>query len=332
MKKTLSTIKALVLCSLLLPSLVFAQGSLTPPGVPAPTMKTLAQIEPRTPISALPFYITNSGSYYLTASLSAVPGVNGIYIATNNVTLDLNGFSLIGDANASAAVMSFNSYKNISILNGTLLNWTGGGVALSLCNNVSVRNLRLDNNSVNVLQVGSYAMISDCVLTGNGGGIAAGNFSQVRNCNCRANGGTGISVGFLSIVSSCTTSLNGSTEISVAGNTIVTDCMVASQGQEGILLTSNCQVRNNVANGWGPGTSGSAFHATSTGNRFEGNHAIGAGYGFKIDAGSNLLLRNSALGCGFNYSIAAGNFTGTIVTNQAAMNAATNANANISMP
>ena len=31
-------------------STVFAQGSLTPPGAPAPTMKTLAQIEPRTPI------------------------------------------------------------------------------------------------------------------------------------------------------------------------------------------------------------------------------------------------------------------------------------------
>jgi len=34
---------------------VFAQGGLAPPGAPTPTMKTLAQIEPRTPISSLPF-------------------------------------------------------------------------------------------------------------------------------------------------------------------------------------------------------------------------------------------------------------------------------------
>jgi hypothetical protein len=34
-------------------STAFAQGSLTPPGAPAPTMKTLAQIEPRTPVDAL---------------------------------------------------------------------------------------------------------------------------------------------------------------------------------------------------------------------------------------------------------------------------------------
>jgi len=31
----------------------FAQGPLTPPGTPAPTMKSLDQIEPRTPIASL---------------------------------------------------------------------------------------------------------------------------------------------------------------------------------------------------------------------------------------------------------------------------------------
>jgi hypothetical protein len=43
-----------------------AQGSLTPPGAPAPAMKTLAQIEPRTPIASAPFTISAPGSYYLT--------------------------------------------------------------------------------------------------------------------------------------------------------------------------------------------------------------------------------------------------------------------------
>ena len=42
-------------------STVFAQGSLTPPGAPAPTMKTLAQIEPRMPISSAPFTISVPG-------------------------------------------------------------------------------------------------------------------------------------------------------------------------------------------------------------------------------------------------------------------------------
>src|SRR6267378_5566906 len=73
-----------------------AQGSLTPPGAPSPTMKTLTQIEPRTPISSLPYTITNAGSYYLTTNLTGASGSNGVTIASGNVTLDLNGFALLG--------------------------------------------------------------------------------------------------------------------------------------------------------------------------------------------------------------------------------------------
>lgn len=53
------------------------QGSLTPPGAPAPTMRTLDQVEPRTPISALPYVISKSGSYYVT-------GANGIHVDAHN--------------------------------------------------------------------------------------------------------------------------------------------------------------------------------------------------------------------------------------------------------
>ena len=60
----------ILLSALLLPPSAFGQGSLTPPGAPTPTMKTLDQIEPRTPIDATHtpgdanalFNITQSGS------------------------------------------------------------------------------------------------------------------------------------------------------------------------------------------------------------------------------------------------------------------------------
>src|SRR5450432_171554 len=74
-------------------STTFAQGSLTPPGAPAPTMKSLAQIEPRTPISSVPFTIGAPGSYYLTTNLTTTVS-NAIVIAASGVTLDLNGFTL----------------------------------------------------------------------------------------------------------------------------------------------------------------------------------------------------------------------------------------------
>src|SRR5208337_66021 len=71
----------------------FGQGSLTPPpGAPAPTMKSLDQIEARTPIST-PYTITQPGSYYLTTNLNLTEG-DAINIETDGVTLDLNGFTI----------------------------------------------------------------------------------------------------------------------------------------------------------------------------------------------------------------------------------------------
>jgi hypothetical protein len=72
------------------PSALLAQGSLTPPGAPAPTMKTLAQIEPRTPIAAAPFTISAPGSYYLTTNLT-VSGGTAI-----TATIGIGCYALVG--------------------------------------------------------------------------------------------------------------------------------------------------------------------------------------------------------------------------------------------
>src|SRR5215469_3553715 len=111
---------ALALSSTLgLPSKAFAQGSLTPPGAPAPTMKTLTQIEPRTPISSAPFLISSAGSYYLTTNVSVSTG-NAITVGVNGVTLDLSGFTISSTApspNGDGIIIS-PSVQDVTIVNG----------------------------------------------------------------------------------------------------------------------------------------------------------------------------------------------------------------------
>jgi hypothetical protein len=108
-------------------STAFAQGSLTPPGQPAPTMKSADQIEPRTIVNAVNtpgdatslFIIRQPGSYYLTTNLTVSTG-DGIDINTNNVTLDLNGFTIASTAASATGngILLASGLSDITIYNG----------------------------------------------------------------------------------------------------------------------------------------------------------------------------------------------------------------------
>ena len=104
-------------------STAFAQGVLSPSGPPQPTMKTLTQIEPRTPIVSVPFTIGARGSYYLTTNLICTAS-NAITIAVGDVSLDLNGFTISSivpnAANGGAAILLGSGLQNITIVNSLI--------------------------------------------------------------------------------------------------------------------------------------------------------------------------------------------------------------------
>jgi len=100
---------------------VWAQGPLAPSTPPMPTMKTLHQIEPRTPIESLPYDIVQPGSYYVTGPLFSTN--HGIRIFSGDVTLDLMGHTITGMNNPNhhgiyVVANDVISFRNIVIRNG----------------------------------------------------------------------------------------------------------------------------------------------------------------------------------------------------------------------
>ena len=126
----------LLATTLALPSLSFAQGALTPPGAPAPSMKSLDQLEPRRLIGTpgttrtTGYTISTSGSYVLAGPIAVASG-NALTISASNVTLDLNGFELSSSASpkAGTAIAIAAGRSSIAITNGFITNFAGGIVS-----------------------------------------------------------------------------------------------------------------------------------------------------------------------------------------------------------
>src|SRR5688572_11138787 len=82
--KPMKTFALVALLFIAATATIISQGPLTPPGAPAPTMKTLAQVEPRIIVNATntpgedpyTFVISQPGSYYLTGHITRGASLN----------------------------------------------------------------------------------------------------------------------------------------------------------------------------------------------------------------------------------------------------------------
>jgi hypothetical protein len=300
------------------PSLVFGQGSLTPSGAPAPTMKTLDQIEPRVPISSLPFTITNSGSYYLTANLLGTS--SGILIFTNDVTIDLNGFTLSGTTNSLDGINVANNLTNITICNGAVKNWGNNGIYGFGVSDAHFHHLQVVANT----QSGIYCffshrvLVNDCNAGANGGaGIAVDDGSLIRNCIADSNGNLGIYAGSSTILG-CTVTKNGAEGIQAFSGSTVKDCVVAFNARSGINAGGEGTIVGNIVNANNPSgnPSWAGIFVFFSRSRIEANHVVyNAGIGIKVDAGKVqcVIIKNTTVGVlAKAISVPAGNDVGPI--------------------
>ena len=249
----------------------FAQGPLNPPGAPVPTMKSLDQIEARTPISAVPYPIGAPGSYYLTQNLSLNAG-DAIVITSGNVTLDLNGYSISSTAAPAAgtAIQIMGYQQNITIRNGAIkgqVDFSGAGFSgPGFLNGITYSGPDPDN--VLVLEV------------------------QVFGC-----GGDGINLGGhkSTTASRCHVSIVGGNGI-VAGT--VDACGVHTSGSTGIVADT---ASNSVA--YTRGAAAATGLTAKTADHCYGQSDFGIG--MVVTTASNCFGKGSAAGAGLNATTAA---------------------------
>ena len=290
-------------------STCLAQGALTPPGAPAPTMKSLDQIEARTPISSAPFTITQPGSYYLTTNVTVGSG-DAITITANNVTLDLNGFTISSTAPVASTdngILLSGSRTNIAIRNGHISSgvtnngagvYSGSGFGFGVIFSGFPVNVRVSGLSVSGCQYdGIYlgygsTVVESCVVNTVGAyGIQAQSVSDSTAIDC---GTTAISA---------TTANNCVGSVSSSGSGVYAN---TANGCYGNSLGSGYGVyaNGNAQNCYGSSSSGTAVYATialncyGSSSSYIGVEATTAEncWGSSI-SGSQGLIANCALNC-----------------------------------
>lgn len=284
-----------------------AQGPLDPPGAPAPLMKTLDQVEPRTAITHVPFTITQSGSYYLTGNLTGSSFQSGITITANNVTLDLMGFTLAGVPDSLRGITAVGAVRNLTIRNGLVAYWAQSGVDLNYSGDgvgALVEAVHAFSNGLHGIRVPAKGVVRDCLATHNmSNGIMAATYSRIENNYVAENRGLGI-------------------RVTSSGATIQNNTAFLNY-YHGILASSEGYIRNNhlTRNGSSSDGRGGGIYVSGPDNRIEGNTCTLNGQGIVVEgsqATGNVLLGNTCAGNATNWNVRMGN-VGLVV------NAATNA-------
>ncbi len=169
-------------------------GPLDPPaGAPASTNRTLI-FQPAGPCPAgFPIVLSAPGSYVLASNITGCTGVDGIQISASNVSLDLNGFSLIGVGGPATGVKATAAIAKISLTNGKVTGWSSPGVDFTSASASQLARLIAQNNGGSGIILGDGSTLTDCIVSLNNIGVTiTGAGSVVSGCDATSNGFFGV--------------------------------------------------------------------------------------------------------------------------------------------
>ncbi|MCB1130438.1 MAG: right-handed parallel beta-helix repeat-containing protein [Verrucomicrobiae bacterium] len=219
---------------LLLAPLALGQGPLLPPGAPAPSMRSLAQIEPRVDLATLPgdathqHVITAAGSYYLSGNLEVwAPG--GVRIQSSDVTLDLQGFCIRRSSGTGGSGIEIApAVSRVAIGNGGISGFEHGVKASGSGSSLVFRRLRFALCATRAILASSNpgCRVSDCSVS-NGGGISVGPGSIIGRCRLAGVNAAG-----------------GSVVYGSAGSVLQGITIVSSSADSGIFVNEGSTLRD----------------------------------------------------------------------------------------
>jgi len=213
--------------------------------------------------------INSSGSYYLTADKTTSGlGRSSITVNADYVTIDLMGFSLVGNAFQDYGI-NIQGKSHITVRNGKIHNFTKHGIyqPYNTGEHITITDVHIVSNGLPISSIsyagiylaGQYHTIKECVVSNNGDdGIYLWSHSNtIKECVVSSNGGAGIYLkngGYINIEGSVVSGNGGAGIHLIHGDNNIEGCLVSYNGNEGIKTGSRSEVRKNtVINNAGSG-------------------------------------------------------------------------------
>jgi hypothetical protein len=246
-----------------------------------------------------PVTIDTGGSYLLTGSLTVSdPNSDGIEILEDNgVSLDLNGFEIVGPVTCSGDPLSCDPGSGIGIdaqgrtrvtvREGWVRGFAQYGVQVG--DRGHLRNLGVESNGAHGIVAGAQASVVECIAYQNGGaGISVGSESVVQWSVAASNGADGINTDSANAIVGNVSSSNGSRGISSNGvASVIRENRVVGNGSHGIegteIVVRNNSVRENGQEGIRSSGAGTVIgNAVSLSTSWGLNGGTASAYGLNV--------------------------------------------------